>query len=164
MQTSQRSHRLLKLVVLIAMVSAPPTALSAKSSEYEAHSARKQVEAVLSKLDQTRLPADELADLYLDDAVILQPGEPEVQGRDAIMELMEAQAAGPELAMRHRIDDYTQFDDLIVVQGGVTGEARPSDGSGPFAFATKNVILFRQDELGTWRIWKVIFNSAPADD
>lgn len=108
------------------------------------------------------MPAVTLADLYMDDAVILQPGQPVVRGRAAIIALMKQQAAGPALDMRHRIDEYTAFADIIVVQGGVTGMARPADGSGPFPFATKNLILFKRNAAGEPKIWKVIFNPAPS--
>ncbi|MEM7689265.1 MAG: nuclear transport factor 2 family protein [Pseudomonadota bacterium] len=121
------------------------------------------VEKFLATLDKTTLPADTLADLYLEDAVILRPGLPEVRGREAIVALMKEQAAGPALEMTHRADEITRFDDILVVQGGVTGVARPTDGSGPFPFATQNIILFKRDAQGEPKIWKVIFNAAPQE-
>jgi uncharacterized protein (TIGR02246 family) len=123
---------------------------------------RQAAEQILATLDQTTLSAETLANLYLDDAIILQPGQAAVQGRDAIVELMEAQAAGPALDMTHRIDDFAAFGEVVVVQGGVEGVARPGDGSGPFPFETKNLILLKRDGEGGLKIWKVIFNSAPA--
>ncbi|MEM7701506.1 MAG: hypothetical protein AAF251_06165 [Pseudomonadota bacterium] len=122
---------------------------------------RQAVSEILGKLDQTTLPAETLADLYLDDAVILRPGLPEVRGREAIVELMKEQAAGPALEMTHRMDELTRFDDALVVQGGVTGSAKPDDVSGPFPFATQNVLIFKRDPQGIPKIWKVIYNAAP---
>ncbi|MEM1050759.1 MAG: hypothetical protein AAGI28_01555 [Pseudomonadota bacterium] len=118
------------------------------------------IRATLAQLDNVAQPAEDLADLYLDDAVILQPGQVEVRGREAIMELMRAQADGPELEMKHRIDELAWFEDVIIVQGGVTGVARPDDGSGPYPFATQNLIVFKRAPDGRARIWKVIYNSA----
>ena len=127
------------------------------SPEHDDFSVRNTIQT----LDQTTLPAEQLADLYLDDAVILRPGLPEVRGRAAIVALMKEQAAGPALEMTHRIDEIARFDDVIVVQGGVTGEARPADGSGPFPFATQNLIVFKRNGKEVPKIWKVIYNAAP---
>ncbi|MEL6709333.1 MAG: hypothetical protein AAFP79_13715 [Pseudomonadota bacterium] len=121
------------------------------------------VQTTLAALDDVRLPPEELADLYLDDAVILRPGLPVVRGREAIIELMKEQAAGPALNMTHRMDELTRFKDVLIVQGGVTGTAQPADGSGPFPFSTQNIIIFKRDSELQPKIWKVIYNAAPPE-
>ena len=155
----QVKRAILGAVLILAACTAQPV-----PSQPDEAATKASIEAILAQLDQVERPAEELADLYTDDAVILRPGLPQVRGRDAVVALMEEQASGPELDMTHRLDEFRVHGDLIVVQGGVTGEARPADGSGPFAFATQNLILLKRQADGQLKIRRVIFNAAPPED
>ncbi|MGB6230911.1 MAG: nuclear transport factor 2 family protein [Litorimonas sp.] len=124
---------------------------------------REDVLAILAALDDRSLSVEAQLENYREDAVILAPNEPEFRGTDAIREHLSGFGEGVEILTRHEIVNFDRFEDLIAVQGRVIGTAQPEGDTTIYEFETKNLILFRPTEkTGDLKIWKVIYNAAPA--
>ncbi|MHA7901469.1 MAG: Cif family virulence factor [Henriciella sp.] len=125
---------------------------------------RQMVMEVFQRLDNISLPTDlKLLD-YTRDAVILVPDEKEIRGLDEIEAHLSTFGNGVELQTKHSIVELTSFEEIIAVQGRVTGTARPHDQNDVFQFETKNLILFRRTSDDQLKVWKVIYNSAPVGE
>lgn len=124
---------------------------------------RQRVMEVFQRLDNISLPTEVKLLDYTNDAVILVPDEREIRGLDEIEAHLSAFGDGVELQTKHSIVELTSFDEIIAVQGRVTGTARPDGQSDVFRFETKNLILFRRAPGNQLKVWKVIYNSAPVE-
>ncbi len=150
------------VVVMAGLLMASCSAPNPNPSNAATWDDRAQVEAIFQSLDRIDQPVAVRVDDYTDDAVILVPGEREIRGHDAIAEHLGAIGVGVSLVTEHQIVELSSFETLVVVQGRVVGTATPDNSEETFAFETKNLILLRRRPDGELKIWRVIYNAAPA--
>ncbi|MGF1543916.1 MAG: YybH family protein [Parvularculaceae bacterium] len=137
------------------------TSCAHQTSSFDDARDARRVRAIFEDLDDRSLPAGEQIRNYTDDVVLLEPDEPEVRGLDALEARLSEFGRGVDLATSHEIVELTSFDDIVVVQGKVTGTAQPDGDPNAYAFETKNIIIFKRSRDGGLKIWKVIYNAAP---
>ncbi|MEL7312672.1 MAG: hypothetical protein AAFN07_14255 [Pseudomonadota bacterium] len=121
-----------------------------------------RVNAILRALDDRMLTARERLGFFHDDAVIMAPDEAPIRGEHNLLSHLEAAAQATGVSHVHYYRSIERFDDIVVTEGGVRGEWRKTPASDPVAFETNNLIVFREDQKGVLKIWKVIFNHAPS--
>lgn len=123
---------------------------------------RAAVERVLDVMDDASLSPAQKLEIYERNAVIMAPGAAPIRGHEQLLAHLTEAAPAPGVSFSHFVREVTRHDDLIVAEGGVRGEWRETPDSAPVHFATNNLILLRADAAGELKVWKVIYNEAPA--
>ena len=149
--------------LLIGLLASFPAILPATVAA-DSHIDEARIVEILQALDDRSMPATTRLEFFHDDAVIMAPNEAPIRGRIALLKHLTDAAAAEGIQHTHYTRTVERFDNIVVAEGGGRGEWRDNPDSEPVAFATNNVILFREDDSGTLKIWKVIFNSAPVAD
>lgn len=121
------------------------------------------VEAILRDLDNQSLSTKQQMENYLPEAVLLIPNQKEIRGELALREHLDEFGSNGNITINHQLVELSSFEDIVVAQGGVFGTFTPDDQDSGFPFETKNIILLKRMPTGDLKIWKVIYNAAPAN-
>lgn len=102
--------------------------------------------------------------LMSDEAVVLAPGAPALRGREALDRAFgQGGAAGEEvLAYAFRWEELTILGDLAIEWGRIEGRSRPAGTGGPGRAEAHNVLRVLRREAGGWKVFRTIWNDAPA--
>jgi len=106
-----------------------------------------------------------LADLFTDDAVLLQPGSPAIVGRQAILSANEKEKAKrpPSKVLAYK----PEIHDLQVVNGWafewIDFEAsyKESEDEQPKSFHAKALRILKREADGDWKFSRVMWNLSP---
>lgn len=91
-----------------------------------------------------------------DDIVVLLPGSPLIEGRDAFQEFYgQLLAAGPA-EFQHHYSGEEVLGNAAVFHGVATGTATGPDGS-PTALENNFILVLKPDAAGQMKIWRVAF-------
>lgn len=122
----------------------------------------RDVRKILNDLDNMSLSPKQQLKNYLPNAVILAPHQNEVRGSKALYTHLQEFSQNTNLKIEHKIIELNSYDDIVVMQGKVVGRLYGEDKENYSSFRTKNIILFKRQRNSNLKIWKVIYNSAPA--
>jgi len=95
----------------------------------------------------------------LDDAVMLAPDQPAVEGKEAVREYYRNFWGTFNVTMRHAPTEFFSVGDLVVSRGDASGTATPKGGGQPMPFNDKFLMLFRRQADGSLKVWRVAFNT-----
>ncbi len=97
------------------------------------------------------------AAMYTEDAVLMPPNQPIVQGREAIQTWFEA---FPTLTEFNLIDvEIDGYGDLAFSRGTVSMTIAPEGAPEPIKDEGKSLVIFRKQSDGSWLLAVDIFNS-----
>lgn len=140
--------------VFLLIVTAHGYAQRKSSATFSEKDDRKQVAAILKKIDNN--VAD--TSIYADDVVHMAQGSRAITNKDSLYRVLQAEASSGHLVMTHEIITLHSYPDMVLTRGRVKGKYHPGDGGAPVPFETNNMITFRRMKNGTLRVWQVIFN------
>jgi ketosteroid isomerase-like protein len=129
----------------------PSTALTASD--------RDSIRAYVARFDQTILAQDWPAAVafYSEDAVLLPPGGPEVQGRAAIRKFFEG---FPKFAVfKQQVEEIQGDDSLAYPEGSFETSMVLPGGKTPIKNKGKVLGVWRKQANGSWVVTRVIWNS-----
>lgn len=121
---------------------------------------RKQIEAILSVLDNNGISVEEQLEVYAHDVVHMAPGSEINFGKASLRKYLIGQRLNGEVKMRHSIVEIEPFEDVVLMRGEVIGTFYPKDKAPSITFRTKNLFVFSQTD-GALKIKKVIYNNSP---
>ncbi len=103
---------------------------------------------------------DRVLGYYADDAVLMPPNEPPVQGKEGIRPRYESLFAQFLPAIESRIDEIRVDRDWAFVAGGNGGRLAPRDGGEPRVLNDAWVMVLRRSGAHEWKIARLIWHSA----
>ena len=118
---------------------------------------KEDIKAILKVLDNKDIAIDDKMPLYTDDLVHMAPNNKAITSKAELSSYLKNQAVYGYSDMTHEIIDYEIINDIVVMQGQVTGTFHPSNGNSPIAFKTNNLFVFKRVN-GDLKIWKIIYN------
>ena len=125
---------------------------------------RTAITAVIANFDTAMLAADWPAVLsaYTEDAILLPPNAPVVQGRPALQKFFEAFPKITEF--KQRVVEIEGSGDLALPRGTYEATMTPAGAKAPLKDTGKILAVWRKQPDGKWLASRVIWNSdlAPA--
>lgn len=123
---------------------------------------KKEIEEMLSILDNQELSISEHLKVYADNLVHMAPNNEAITNKEQLKQYLEAQKEYGSPKMKHQIYEIEELGNKILMRGGVRGVFYPKDGKAPLSFKTKNLFIFCRKN-GKLLIEKVIYNSVPTE-
>ena len=117
----------------------------------------------IKELHQTWSPAivekdfETLMTLYTDDAIVLPPNGPKVQGREAVLDWMKA--LPPITSANLTVEEIDGYGNLAFVRGAYFMTITPEGAPGPIQDRGKFIEIRRKQADGSWLMARDIFNS-----
>lgn len=162
MNLLKTANLILPLLLLAACAAPPPPDMSA-----DAEKAVRAVDAEWMKAGEAK-DAARFVSYYAEDAAVMFPNMPQLNGAAAIRQGMEQAFAVPGFALVTTATKYVaaKSGDLVYTQG--TYKTTANDAKGKQVNDTgKYVVVFRKQADGAWKVAADIFNSdlppAPAN-
>jgi uncharacterized protein (TIGR02246 family) len=120
-----------------------------------------QVDAIWQAYAESVTEGDaaRFAALWTDDAIKLPPGAMPVEGAEAIEARFEASAGGSDSVMEINNKEIGHGPEFAFSSGFYSVEVTPTDGSEPFLVDGKYLDILRQQEDGTWKLYRDCYNS-----
>ena len=94
-----------------------------------------------------------------EEAVFLPPNAPTVSGMETIRSIYRNEFDSSDLNLNITTQEIQVCGDLAFSLDNWKGSANPKDGSEPIIFDNKNLIIYRRQADGSWKTWRVMFNS-----
>lgn len=162
MDLLKKANLSLPLLLLAACAAPPPADMSA-----DAETAVRAVDAEWMKAGEAK-DAARFATYYAEDAAVMFPNMPQLNGVAAIREGIQGAFAAPGFSLTTTATKYVaaKSGDLVYTQG--TYKTTANDAKGKQVNDTgKYVVVFRKQGDGAWKVVADIFNSdlppAPAN-
>lgn len=128
--------------------------------EDEGPSLKTKIRRILSVLDDSAISVEEQLEVYSPDIVHMAPGHETNVGKEMLGAFLKEQRAHGTVKMKHKVTDFEVYDDIVIMQGEVSGLYYAKNKTTPIEFKTKNLFVFDANEGGL-KIRKVIYNSSP---
>jgi uncharacterized protein (TIGR02246 family) len=131
------------------------------------------LEAVQSVREQLRLAEENgdaslIEDLYTEDAVIMPPNVPTLEGRQAFVQFARRVLAELSLEFQRRVQvtgvEVTIVDDLALEWGTIAQTLIPRAGGEPIQETIRYASMYRRCADGQWRVRRLIFNLENTSD
>lgn len=104
---------------------------------------------------------DSWIQLWEDDGVQLPPGNPPVEGKEAIYERISNNLEASEYSEFVIVNEDVEVNgDLAFARGNYKLTVAPMSGGDAVDFAGKYMTIFHQQPDGSWKIYRDIFNSS----
>jgi uncharacterized protein (TIGR02246 family) len=150
-----RKRALSRLVLILAVLLA---ACSRRTG------AEADIEAIRAVIEQTQT-ANNRGDvegwtaLFDDSAVYMPPGQASVTSRNALREVARVGFTNWRTQVRITPDEIVADGDWAFARNRVTGTTTPAAGGQPIAIDGKQIVLYRRQPDGSWKIARLIANS-----
>jgi uncharacterized protein (TIGR02246 family) len=112
---------------------------------------------------ENRKDADAITDLYDKDAVLMPKQEEPVIGKEAIGEYYRKLVADPHFApftLTLQSNSFYVVDDIAIETADFDGVVTRNDKQIPFH--GKNLIVWKKQKDGSWKIFRYMFDEIPA--
>lgn len=118
------------------------------------------VERLLVDVDATIVAGDldGLLSFLADDFVDMPPNEPAIVGKQALRTHHEPLFEAFNLRIRHEPIETHTFGDVVIQLGAGVGEIAAKAGGEPFVLDQKYLFIFRRQDDGSFKLWRMIFN------
>ena len=94
-----------------------------------------------------------------DDVVEMPPDQLPIVGKEALRSWQQGFFDGFSVDMRHEPDETTDFGDIVIHRGRVTGTLTPKGAGDPLVLNNKYLFVLRKTPDGRLRLWRAMFNS-----
>ena len=124
---------------------------------------KKEVENILSVLDNQTIAIQEQLRVYSNDIVHMAPGSHAHMGKEALGNYLREQRKLGKVNMKHHIIEIESLNqNMVLMRGEVSGTFVPANQTSSTAFRTKNLFVFEKED-GFFKIKKVIYNTSPLE-
>jgi uncharacterized protein (TIGR02246 family) len=97
--------------------------------------------------------------LFEDDAVYMPAGQPAVTSRDDLRAIASAGFSSWRSDIRITTDEIVVMGDWAFARARVTGTATPTGVGVPVSIDLKEIVIYRQQPDGAWKIARLISNT-----
>jgi ketosteroid isomerase-like protein len=94
-----------------------------------------------------------------DEAMFLPPNAPPISDMETIRAAYRNEFDSSDFDLTITTEEIHVSGDLAFSLDNWTGSANPKDGSDPIMFDNKNLIIYKRQADGSWKTWRVMFNS-----
>jgi ketosteroid isomerase-like protein len=113
--------------------------------------------AMLSEMDSGDI--EKSLQYATEDVISMPPDQPPVVGKVALRAWSQKFFGDFSVDMTHQPEETTDFGEIVIHRGNVTGTATPKSGGDPIRLNNKYLWVLRKEPDGTLRVWRSIFNS-----
>ncbi|MBN4064359.1 nuclear transport factor 2 family protein [Dehalococcoides mccartyi] len=107
----------------------------------------------------------EFDDLFAEDAMLMLPDRPAVNGREAIVSHQREFFRSIKATIKSIVAEVEILDSIVYVRGAFNYGMAPKMGGEAVMMRGKYINLYKLDEMKQWRIWRSINNiDHPHDD
>ncbi|MFD2585653.1 hypothetical protein ACFSQJ_01850 [Croceitalea marina] len=121
---------------------------------------KNRIKEIMAILDNNEISVEEQLQVYSENIVHMAPGQETIRGRARLGDYLKKQRQFGISKMQHKIVDFEEYDDIVIMQGEVVGSYQPKNKTPVVEFRTKNLFLFEYENT-VLKIKKVIYNSSP---
>ncbi len=108
---------------------------------------------------------DEFDDLFAEDAMLMMPERPTVEGREAIVAHKREFFKSIKASIKSVVAELEIIESIVYVRGAFNYAMAPKLGGEAVTMRGKYINLYKRDEMKQWRIWRSINNiDHPYDD
>jgi uncharacterized protein (TIGR02246 family) len=100
----------------------------------------------------------EFDDLFADDALLMMPDRPIVNGREAIVAHQREFFKSIKARITSIVAEVEILDSIVYVRGAFNYSMTPKMGGEGVTMRGKYINLYKRDEMQQWRIWRSINN------
>ena len=100
----------------------------------------------------------EFDDLFAEDALLMMPDRPAVQGRDAIVAHYREFFRSIKARIASVVAEVEVFETIVYARGAFNYSMAPQMGGEPIVMKGKFINLYKKDDMDEWRIWRSINN------
>lgn len=100
----------------------------------------------------------EFDDLFAEDALLMLPDRPAVQGREAIVAHYREFFRSIKARIASIVAEVEVFETIVYARGAFNYSMAPKMGGEPIVMKGKFINLYKKDEMDEWRIWRSINN------
>ena len=100
----------------------------------------------------------EFDDLFADDAILMLPDRPLVQGRESIVSHQREFFRSIKASIKSIVAEIEVLESIVYVRGAFNYAMAPKMGGEAVTMRGKFINLYKKDEMEQWRIWRSINN------
>lgn len=100
----------------------------------------------------------EFDDLFADDAILMLPDRPLVQGRESIVSHQREFFRSIKASIKSIVAEIEVLESIVYVRGAFNYAMAPKMGGEAVTMRGKFINLYKKDEMDQWRIWRSINN------
>jgi len=97
--------------------------------------------------------------LFEDDAVYMPAGQPAVTSRVDLQAIASAGFSSWRSDIRITADEIVLMGDWAFARARMTGTATPTGGGSPASIDLKEIVIYRRQSAGDWKIARLISNT-----
>lgn len=101
---------------------------------------------------------DEIDDLFADDAILMLPDRPIVEGRESIVAHQREFFRSIKASIKSVVAEVEMLESVVYVRGAFNYAMAPKLGGEAVTMRGKYLHLYKRDEMKQWRIWRAINN------
>jgi uncharacterized protein (TIGR02246 family) len=101
---------------------------------------------------------NEFDDLFAEDAMLMMPDRPAVNGRQAIVAHQREFFKSIKAGIKSVVVEIELLDGIVYVRGAFNYAMAPKMGGEAVKMRGKYINLYKRDEMKQWRIWRSISN------
>jgi len=121
---------------------------------------KKEIEGILNILDDHQISKEEQLSVYSENIIHMAPNHGVIENKKDLLAYLNQQKEYGYSDMEHKIVEFSQHENVVIMRGEVKGTFYPSNGGEEILFLTKNLFVFERIE-GALKISKVIYNASP---
>jgi uncharacterized protein (TIGR02246 family) len=151
---------MIPLLIIAALASSTPSTggLSCDAAALPARDAAAVASGIVAA-DNAR-DLERVLSYYAADAMLLPPGEPPVQGGDAIRSRYEALFGAFDPRIEARVEEACAAEGFAYVRGRNGGTLAPRAGGAPRRLDDVYLMLLRREPDGGWKITRLMWHAA----
>jgi uncharacterized protein (TIGR02246 family) len=100
----------------------------------------------------------EFDELYAEDALLMMPDRPVVQGREAIVAHYREFFRSIKARIASVVSEVEVLETIVYARGAFNYSMAPKMGGEAIVMKGKFINLYKKDEMDEWRIWRSINN------
>jgi len=94
-----------------------------------------------------------------EEAMFLPPNSPPIGGMETIRSIYQTEFGSNDFELTITTEEIHVSGDLAYSHSIWKGSVNPKDGSEPFVFNNKNLVIYKRQVDGSWKIFRAMYSS-----
>jgi ketosteroid isomerase-like protein len=94
-----------------------------------------------------------------EEAMFLSPNYPAIEGLETLRSIYQTELGSNNYELTITTEEILVSGDLAYSLGIWKGTVNPKDGSEPYVFNNKNLVIYKRQVDGSWKVFRAMYNS-----